>query len=400
MMKTRKALKFLACWVVLSSVALSGCNLPAPETPAPDLGATAAAQTVAVHLTQTVGATSPPETSAPGATATLAPSATPVTPTMTLTPTEDPNCNRAEFVADVTVNDGTQFEPGESFTKTWRLRNSGTCAWTTEYALAFKDGDKMGASDTAPLPGAVQPGSEVDLSIDLTAPDVSGTYQGNWMLQDEEGTMFGIGDEADEFFWVQIVVTTTVDDLDLGQPTWSDTFNSDANWYMVNTDNTRFNVEDGHLVMESIDPGGLEEWGLSGRPALENFYFEIRVTTAEKCEGRDRYGVIVRAEDPQHGYVYGFSCNGQYRLYIWDDGEFTSLKNWTSATEIQSGPEQTNRLGIQFDGDEIKLYANGKLLTTVTDDTFSKGRFGLFIASGPSANFKVYVEEAAYWILD
>jgi hypothetical protein len=399
-MKNQNGLKCFVCLILLTTLALTGCNLPAPETPAPDLGATAAAQTVAVQLTQPVGETAAPATSGPDVTDTPAPSATPQTPTVTLTPTQDPDCNRAEFVSDVTVNDGTQFEPGETFTKTWRLRNSGSCDWKTEYALAFKDGDKMGASDTVPLPGVVPAGSEVDLSVELTAPEVSGSYQGNWMLQNDESELFGIGEDADEFFWVQIVVTTSVDDLDLGVPTWTDTFNSDANWYMVNTDNTRFNVEDGHLVMKSINAGGLEEWGLSGRPALEDFYFEIRVTTGEKCEGRDRYGVIVRAEDPQHGYVYGFSCNGQYRLYIWDDGEFTGLKNWTTATEIQSGPEQTNRLGIQFDGTEIKLYANGKLLTTVSDDTFSKGRFGLFIASGPSANFEVYVEEAAYWLLD
>lgn len=385
---------------VLAALLLAACNLPAPQTPAPDLDATAAAQTVAARITQTVSEISPSATTVSDVTATTPPSATPQTPTVTLTPEKAADCNRAEFVSDVTVNDGTQFEPGGTFTKTWRLRNAGSCAWTTEYALAFKDGDKMGAEDEVLLPGAVPAGSEIDLSVELTAPEISGTYQGNWMLKDEDGELFGIGPDADEFFWVQIVVTTTVGDLDLGVPTWSDTFSSGANWFMVNTDNTRFKVEDGHLEMESIKPNGLEEWGLSGRPALEDFYFEIRFTTGETCEGKDRYGVIVRAEDPDHGYVYGFSCSGQYRLYIWDDGDFTSLKSWTTATEILSGPEQTNRLGIQFDGKQIKLYANGKLLATVTDDTFSKGRFGLFIASGPSANFKVFVEEAAYWLLD
>ena len=32
----------------------------------------------------------------------------------------------AEFVADVTVPDGTDFTPGETFVKTWQLRNAGT----------------------------------------------------------------------------------------------------------------------------------------------------------------------------------------------------------------------------------------------------------------------------------
>lgn len=396
----RQVVKYCLASSLLAALMLSACNLPAPQTPAPDLDATAAAQTVAVRITQTVSETSPSETALSDVTATFPPSATPQTPTVTPTPEKAEDCNQAEFISDVTVNDGTQFDPGETFTKTWRLRNTGSCEWTTEYAVAFKDGDKLGAEDEVPLPGVVSAGAEVDLSVELTAPETSGSYQGNWMLKDSDGELFGIGTDADEFFWVQIVVTTTVGDLDLGVPTWSDTFNSDANWFMVNTDNTRFKVEDGHLEMESIEPNGLEEWGLSGRPALEDFYFEIRATTGENCEGLDRYGVIVRAQDPDRAYVYGFSCSGQYRLYIWDDGDFTSLKNWTSATEIQSGPEQTNRLGIQFDGTEIKLYANGKLLATLTDNTFSNGRFGLFIASGPSANFKVFVEEAAYWLLE
>ena len=31
--------------------------------------------------------------------------------------------DRAQFLADVTVPDGTRFDPGQAFTKTWKLRN-------------------------------------------------------------------------------------------------------------------------------------------------------------------------------------------------------------------------------------------------------------------------------------
>src|SRR5512135_3467629 len=49
-------------------------------------------------------------------------------------------CDRAQFIADVTVPDGTRFSPGAAFTKTWRLKNVGTCTWSTSYTLVFSSG--------------------------------------------------------------------------------------------------------------------------------------------------------------------------------------------------------------------------------------------------------------------
>jgi len=35
-------------------------------------------------------------------------------------------CDWAQFISDVTVPDGTKYEPGATFKKTWRLKNIGT----------------------------------------------------------------------------------------------------------------------------------------------------------------------------------------------------------------------------------------------------------------------------------
>src|SRR5271157_1067465 len=61
-------------------------------------------------------------------------------------PLSTSTCNWAQFVADVTVPDGTTLAPGATFTKTWRLENIGNCTWTTSYALVFSSGSAMGAS--------------------------------------------------------------------------------------------------------------------------------------------------------------------------------------------------------------------------------------------------------------
>ncbi len=115
-------------------------------------------------------------------------------------------CNRATFIADVNVPDNTNFAGGTSFTKTWRLRNDGSCTWTTGYSLVFDHGYALGGPSSVSIPADVAPGATVDLSVNLTAPSDSGIYQGYWKLQDASGNRFGIGRDASVAFWVKISV--------------------------------------------------------------------------------------------------------------------------------------------------------------------------------------------------
>ncbi|MBK8783377.1 MAG: hypothetical protein IPO22_16590 [Anaerolineales bacterium] len=144
--------------------------------------------------------------------------ATPITPTVTGTPptvtatssvTSTPNaCDRAQFVSDVTVPDGTSLAPGIGFTKTWRLKNIGTCTWTN-YSLMFDSGEKMGGPDTALIPTTVAPGQTVDITVQLTSPTTAGTYRGYWKLKSNTGVPFGIGSAGTKSFWVEIKVSGT-----------------------------------------------------------------------------------------------------------------------------------------------------------------------------------------------
>ena len=146
----------------------------------------------------------------PTGTPTPAPQATTpspgASPTPTLTPSATPlPCLRAEFVADVTVPDGTVFEPGTAFTKTWRLRNTGSCTWTSDFAVVFDSGDRMDAADATPIGQTVAPGQMVDVSVALVAPDTPGTYRANFKLRSTDGRVFGLGDRGAPFY-VEIVV--------------------------------------------------------------------------------------------------------------------------------------------------------------------------------------------------
>jgi hypothetical protein len=121
--------------------------------------------------------------------------------------TEQTDCNNSfEFVSDLNIPDDTAFAPGESFTKSWQLRNNGTCTWTSAYSILFVGGDQMSAVESIPLEQAVEPGEELEVSVDMIAPEETGTYRGNWQVADVNGEPFGIDGFIEDAFWLQIVV--------------------------------------------------------------------------------------------------------------------------------------------------------------------------------------------------
>ncbi len=112
--------------------------------------------------------------------------------------------NRAEFVQDVTFADGSYVAPGSYFTKTWRIRNTGVNAWNSSYRLIFVSGDQMSGPQFVSLPGYVASGQTIDISINLVAPQTSGTFRGSWMLQSPDGVTFGVGLNGQTPIWVNI----------------------------------------------------------------------------------------------------------------------------------------------------------------------------------------------------
>jgi hypothetical protein len=161
------------------------------------------AATLQVVVAQTMAAQTQ---NAPMPTPTLyIPQSTPVPPTKTPLPTAVSYCDWAAFVKDVTIPDGTLLDPGEVFTKTWRLKNVGTCTWTPDYDVVFYGGAQM-SGVTMQVPGYVAPGQYVDVAVTFTAPSSAGHYEGYWLLRNANGGLFGTGAHADETFYVDIYV--------------------------------------------------------------------------------------------------------------------------------------------------------------------------------------------------
>ena len=203
--------------VILGAAVLASCNLPNSTTPTiegPDALRTVAAKTVDAMATQLIlRPTLPPDNTTPSADAsdtpepanTASPSSTPKAST---TPGTATPCDQAVFIRDTTIPDGTQFLPGTAFTKTWEIKNTGTCAWDGTYSLVFgNEGDLMGAQLSRPLvsSGNVEAGESVKISVDLVAPDKTGDFKGYWKLRNPSGNVF-FG--ANKGIWVAIKVVS------------------------------------------------------------------------------------------------------------------------------------------------------------------------------------------------
>ncbi|GAP14016.1 hypothetical protein LARV_01776 [Longilinea arvoryzae] len=203
---------------LLVLLALAACipGMQPAATLSPELIGTLSAQTVVARLTEIARQT--PETLPTQEPVVASPTVQVITPTPTNTsipptitpipPTATPSlpCNAAQFVKDVTVSDGSVFKPGQTFTKTWRIKNIGSCNWSADYSIVFVSGNAMSGPSSVNINATVRPGEMIDLSVNLTAPSNTGDYTGNWALRTSSGTIFGIGQSHEESFWVKITV--------------------------------------------------------------------------------------------------------------------------------------------------------------------------------------------------
>lgn len=204
------------CFLVMG-VFLTGCKPGEQEQVVqaviPETATIAATPTSAPTSTPTCTPThTPMPTSTPTSTPTCTPTHTPMptstptftptptytstytpTPTRTPMPTDTPpplDCLGASYLVDVTVPDNTHFEKGESFVKTWLVRNTGDCDWPEDTLLIFVGGNQMGTSDSVAV-GALATGEEMEVSVAMTAPNDDGRFQGTWQLADGSENYFG-----------------------------------------------------------------------------------------------------------------------------------------------------------------------------------------------------------------
>ena len=184
--------------LLICGLFLAACGASATQEPTPDVAAvrTSAASTVEARFTLTVAAFTP--TPRPTATETNTPepeaTATETQPSVAVVTnaegTQVELCDSLTYVADVTVNDNTIMSPGQDFIKTWRVRNTGACPWGAGYALTYAGYSNQMSGQFIAMTEVIQPGDEVEVSVQFKAPEAAGEYLSAWSMQNPQGVEF------------------------------------------------------------------------------------------------------------------------------------------------------------------------------------------------------------------
>ena len=187
----------------------------------------------------------------------------------------------------------------------------------------------------------------------------------------------------------------------LGEPSGVDNFDTFNNWTNFNNNCFQSEVTGTQFVMTAKGVPGIACWEFTW-PLLENFYLETMVEMPQSCQPQDRFGVIFRAPDNERGYLYGYTCDGQFTLTAWDGDETTTvLVPQTATSAIDPSPGAKNRMGLLVSGASYYLYANGLFLAQALDVTYLEpGKLGYYVRAATEQPFTVAYDYLKIWILE
>lgn len=361
--KTKRSFFTPVLMAFLGIIVLLPACFPQPSIPTPtediDSTITQIAQTIFAKFTQDAGSTAvaqltliartptktpPPKispTSALPSTSSPTPSNTPLLETSTPTPPSPPRstvpCDQAQWLEDLSVPPDTVLTTGARFSKTWRVLNTGTCTWTTDYALVFTGGDRMGDITTFSLPQAVQSGAMVDLEVVLTLPNYPGIFQSYWMLRNPTGEIFGFGQDRTVPLQVRVRAIQS-DRLPAGSYDFAANYCS-ADWRSATGQlacpDSNYDEDGGAILLNQplLESGRSNQYALWTRPNQnQNGWISAiypTVTIQEFDHFQAQVGCLADYPNCDVSFILDFQTL---------NGDFTNLGNWR---EIYDG-ELTN----------------------------------------------------------
>ena len=114
-----------------------------------------------------------------------------------------PNClNGMMFLNDISLPDRTVLVPNMAATKTWKIKNTGTCTWDSTYTFNYVKGSVLGPTSVK-IGKLVAPGESYEVSVDLTTPASNGEYTSWWQMRSPSGMNFG------QTIWYDILVSAS-----------------------------------------------------------------------------------------------------------------------------------------------------------------------------------------------
>ena len=128
-----------------------------------------------------------------------------------------------------------------------------------------------------------------------------------------------------------------------------------------------------------------------------NFVFQVQMTIVSGDAG----GIIFRANQAKSTFYYfRVGQDGSYDLRVYVDPLIDHSRLLTSgmSSALHTGYDQANTLAVVARGNQLQFYANGQLMTTANDMTFSQGQIGV-VAYNQGGLATVVYSNAEVWNL-
>jgi hypothetical protein len=168
--------------------------------------------------------------------------------------------------------------------------------------------------------------------------------------------------------------------------------NSSSGWDQVGGGTITTDYQGGEYVIRIDDEQNTDAWANPGRS-----FGDVRVEVdATKADGDDNnnFGLICRSQNVGDFYSFWIGSDGTFSIVEFKDRVFDYLLDWDRSAAINQG-NATNRVRADCIGTELSLYANGTLLGTASDSSYSDGDVGLeagwIVSSGTEIRFDNFV---------
>lgn len=165
----------------------------------------------------------------------------------------------------------------------------------------------------------------------------------------------------------------------MGEIILTDDFSNPNVWTLARSPQASAALGVNELTLALHQPRGYL-YSLRSEPLLSDFYLEI-TASPNLCQDADEYGLLLRASPSLDFYRFSLSCDGQARLDKYFQANASSPQPWMMSGAIPPGAPSISRLAVWAKGKEMRFYANGEYLFTVSDPSLTSGNLGVFIRS-------------------
>lgn len=165
----------------------------------------------------------------------------------------------------------------------------------------------------------------------------------------------------------------------MGEIILTDDFTNPDVWTLARSPQASAALGVSELTLALHQPRGYL-FSLRSEPLLSDFYLEI-TASPNLCQDADEYGLLLRTSPSLDFYRFSLSCDGQARLDKYYQSNASSPQPWMMSGAIPPGAPSISRLGVWVKGREMRFYANGEYLFTVSDPSLTSGNLGVFIRS-------------------